>query len=250
MLAESSSPIQRRMTGLDFGRLNGSAVAAMARIRATQQRAKTPWQTSRQCGKKAAPAVDPEPLRRRLGRPLHWCNPELLRGPIRLLRMVPRHWNLQPIETAPRDHSRVRLEAQLSSDRPENAFNGPVYGVWNGEDWELSPFVEGTSIDFVEGWWPDEDRSPVVTLMRGESPGTVGVYYEWPNGDSRVSFVEPDVARGAFATLGKTIDEDELARLTVPGLQVVNNDSPLQPDPQESEFAIGEEPANGDRRPK
>jgi hypothetical protein len=142
---------------------------------------------------------------------------------------VPRHWNLQPVETAPTDGTRVRLEADLASDQPRNAFNGPVYAVWDSEQdwWELSPSVEGTRIATVDGWWPDEDRTPEITLVRGEAPGTVGVSYQWWNGDSRIDFVDPQTARNAFDILGKTMDEDELAKLTVPSLYVAWEQEPV-----------------------
>ena len=47
----------------------------------------------------------------------------------------------QPIETAPRDGTRVRLGHALSAefDKPAHSF-GSTYGAWDGKRWTLSSF--------------------------------------------------------------------------------------------------------------
>jgi hypothetical protein len=136
--------------------------------------------------------------------------------------MVSRTWKLLPIEAAPKDGRRVRLEAEVSSHRYENAFNGPVYARWDHREnaWRLSPYAPDTFIDSIEGWWPEEHRV-ALTLIRGESPGTVGLCYDWSDGSSRTEFVTPDRARNVYARLEQDLDEAELVRLTTPTLRVI-----------------------------
>jgi hypothetical protein len=137
--------------------------------------------------------------------------------------MVLRDSMLQPPETAPKDGRRVRLEAELASDRGENAFNGPVYGVWNEAEqrWLLSPYIEDTIIDCVEGWWLDDTMTPALVLSQGEAPGTVCVTTVWTGGAIRTEVVTPTIAREIFQRYGQQINEEHLALHTRPILQLV-----------------------------
>ena len=60
------------------------------------------------------------------------------------------------MNSAPRDGRRIIIDAELASDRAENAFNDWVFAAWNKkrEWWELSPPVAGTVIDTANAWLP------------------------------------------------------------------------------------------------
>lgn len=62
----------------------------------------------------------------------------------------------EPLETAPRDGTRILLYAELGADRAENAISGWLIARWNEADdyWRLSPFTDGAVIDSVHGWLP------------------------------------------------------------------------------------------------
>lgn len=62
-----------------------------------------------------------------------------------------------PMETAPRDGTRILVDAELASDDYASAFNGWVIVRWDTEAraWMLSPVAPGTRLDGEPtGWYP------------------------------------------------------------------------------------------------